>query len=104
MDTSLHLFMWPLLAVWMGIALLILAGIIATAVWTAGHMVWDGVVGAEGDVACPVLHRSFHVRGTPRHFLGVPFSKLSRCERWEDGHIRCKQPCLLAKGARAETA
>lgn len=98
----MQLVLWPILAVWMGLAVLIVLGIVGTVLWGTTHMLWDAARGSEGEIWCPVLHRAFRVRGTPRRFhINGEFAALRRCERWGKGRIRCNRPCLLAGLVRA---
>ncbi len=87
--------LWPLLAVWMGLALLIAVGIVALFVYCTMHVAYDVAVGSDGDVYCPVHKRAMRVHGAPRHSkTGVPFASLRTCERFGSGHIRCGKFCL----------
>jgi hypothetical protein len=100
----LQLALWPILALIMGIAFLIGAGIVTTIVWCTANLIRDMLFGDDGEIWCPVLKRQFHVHGTPRgSMIGIPFSGLKRCERWGEGHIECKKACLvqLRRGAVA---
>lgn len=92
----MQLLLWPILAVWMGLAVLITLGIVGTVLWSTAHLMWDSARGKEGDIWCPVSQRDFHVRGIPRRFnVNGEFVALRRCERWGRGRIRCARPCLL---------
>lgn len=90
----LQIGLWPILAVWAGLAFVVLAGIVTIIVWSTAHLMRDEA-GTKGDVWCPVYDKPMHVRGIPRRFLvGAPFMKLRRCERWGVDQIRCGKWCL----------
>lgn len=100
----LHIVLWAILAVWVGIALLILLGIVSTIAISTGRMLLDKR-GIRGTVWCPVLQRTMAVLGTPAAFLGTvtPFDDLRRCERFGDGQIKCHEWCVKS-GELAEAA
>ncbi len=100
----LHVILWAILAVWVGIALLILAGIVATLVGSMGRMLLDKL-GIRGTVWCPVLQRTLAVLGPPAAFLGgaTPFEDIKKCERFGGGAVQCHKWCLKA-GELAEAA
>lgn len=90
----LHLVLWPILAVWAGLAFVVLFAVVVTIAWGTAHLMRDEV-GAKGDVWCPVYDKPMKVRGIPRRFLvGAPFLTLRRCERWGTDHIKCGKWCL----------
>jgi len=100
----LHVILWAILAVWVGIALLILLGIVSTLVISTGRLLLDRI-GIHGTVWCPVLQRTMAVLGPPAAFVGVtPFEDVKKCERFGDGSIECHKWCLksadLAEAAK----
>ena len=100
----LNVILWGILAVWVGIALLVLVGIVSTILISTGRMLLDRF-GVRGSVWCPVLHRTMAVLGPPAAFLGVtPFEDITKCERFGDGSIECHKWCLksadLAEAAK----
>jgi hypothetical protein len=100
----LALFLWPVLAVWMGLAFVVLAAIVGTIGYATVHLLYDRR-GVDGDLWCPVHCRKLHVHGVPTRFLRAPFTSLSRCENYGSGRLRCGRWCLsgwrLAQAARA---
>ncbi len=100
----LNLVLWAILAVWVGIALLILLGFVATIAISTARMLLDRL-GIRGTVWCPVLQRTLAVLGPPAAFLGgvTPFEDLRKCERFGDDRIECHKWCLKS-GALAEAA
>jgi hypothetical protein len=101
----LSIVLWAILAVWVGIALLILVGIVSTIVGSTSRMLLDRV-GVRGTVWCPVLQRTLAVVGQPASFVGTvtDFDGVRRCERFGDGRIKCHKWCVksgdLAEAAR----
>jgi len=101
----LHVVLWCILAVWVGIALLILLGIVSTLVISTGRALLDRL-GIRGTVWCPVLRRTMAVLGPPAAFVGgvTPFEDVKKCERFGDGAIECHKWCLksaeLAEAAK----
>ncbi len=92
----LQLALWPILAVWMGLAFVVFATIVGTIGWSTGHLLHDSWIGERGELWCPAHRRNLHVTGTPRRFQdGSPFVCLRRCEWWGKGPIRCNRPCLM---------
>ncbi len=91
----LHVVLWLILAVWVGIAILILLGIVSTIVISTARMLFDRR-GIRGSVWCPVLQRTLAVLGPPAAFLGgvTPFEDLRKCERFGDDRIQCHKWCL----------
>jgi len=101
----LPIILWGILAVWVGIALLILLGIVSTIAIATGRMLLDRL-GVRGSVWCPVLHRTMAVLGPPAAFLGgvTMFDDVTKCERFGKGAIECHKWCLksaeLAEAAK----
>ncbi len=91
----LHVILWAILAVWVGIALLILLGIVSTLVIATGRLLLDRF-GVRGSVWCPVLHRTMAVLGPPAAFLGgvTPFDDIKQCERFGSAEVECHKWCL----------
>ncbi len=91
----LHVILWVILAVWVGIALLILAGIVSTLLISTARLLLDRL-GVRGSVWCPVLHRTMAVLGPPAALLGgvTPFDDIQKCERFGNGAIECHKWCL----------
>ncbi len=100
----LHLVLWGILAIWVGIALLILASIVSTIGISTARLLLDRI-GIRGTVWCPVLQRSLAVLGPPAAFVGTitAFDDLRKCERFGTGAIKCHKWCLKA-GELAEAA
>ena len=94
----LHIALWGILAVVMGISALIGFGLLGLIVWCTGAVAHDIVVGSDGEIWCPVQKRQYHVRGTSRGSLeGISFSALKTCECWGPGHIQCSKSCLVER-------
>jgi hypothetical protein len=100
----LQITLWAILAVWVGIALLILVAIVSTIGISTARMLLDKR-GVAGTVWCPVLRRTMKVLGAPAGFVGTVagFDDVRRCERFGDDRIECHKWCLRA-GDFAETA
>ncbi len=100
----LHAALWVILAVWVGIALLILVAIVATIGYTAARALLDRR-GIAGTIWCPVLRRTLKVLGPPAAFLGTvgAFEDIARCERFGDAPVACHKWCIKA-GDLAEAA
>jgi hypothetical protein len=100
----LNLVLWAILAVWVGIALLILLGIVSTIGISTARLLLDRV-GIRGTVWCPVLQRTMAVIGMPASFVGTvtPFDDVRRCERFGDDAIKCHKWCVKS-GELAEAA
>jgi len=100
----LHLTLWAILAVWVGIALLILVAIVSTIVISTARMLLDRR-GVAGTVWCPVLRHTMRVLGAPAAFVGTVsgFEDVRRCERFGDERIECHKWCIKA-GDFAEAA
>lgn len=89
----LKIVLWSILAVWVGIALVMFAGLIATIVGSLARTVRDRF-GVKGSVYCPVHEREFAVVGIPTSFGDAPFDDLRKCEAFEEGGVRCQKSCL----------
>jgi hypothetical protein len=100
----LHAALWLILAVWVGIALLILVAIVATVGYATARALLDRR-GVAGTVWCPVLRRTLKVLGPPAAFLGTVsgFDDVTRCERFGDKRVECHKWCVKA-GDFAESA
>jgi hypothetical protein len=100
----LHVVLWAILAIWVGIAVLIFLGIVSTIVISTARMLLDRY-GVRGTVWCPVLTRTMGVLGAPAAFVGTvtDFDDLRRCERFGDERIKCHKWCVKA-GDLAEAA
>jgi len=100
----LSLALWAILAVWVGIALVILAAIVSTMGLSTARMLLDRR-GVAGTVWCPVLRHTMKVLGPPAAFVGTVsgFEDVKRCERFGDRRIECHKWCLKA-GELAEAA
>jgi hypothetical protein len=88
--------LWAILAVWVGIALAILAALASTIVLSSVRMVRDRF-GVKGRVYCPVDERTYSVVGVPTSFGDAPFDDLRRCEKFESGQPRCDKACLRSE-------
>lgn len=89
-------FLWPILAIWMGLAFVVLFAIVGFLAWGTVHIVRDAF-GVKDTIWCPALKRNLQVRAVPRHFYnsgGVRFSELQKCERFGEGEIGCAKACL----------
>jgi len=93
----LHVALWLILAVWVGIALLILVAIVSTIGIATVRMLLDRR-GVAGTVWCPVLRRSLKVLGPPAAFVGgvTDFDDIRRCEKFGDEAVACHKWCLKA--------
>lgn len=100
----LHFALWAILAVWVGIALLILVAIVSTIGISTARLLLDRR-GVAGTVWCPVLQHTLKVLGAPAAFVGTAtgFDSVRRCERFGDGRVECHKWCLKA-GDLAEAA
>ncbi len=100
----LHLALWAILAVWVGIALLILVAIVSTIGISTARLLLDRR-GVAGTVWCPVLRHTMKVLGAPASFVGTVtgFDTVRRCERFGDSPVDCHRWCLKA-GDLAEAA
>ena len=88
----LHLALWAVLAVWVGVALLILVTVVSTIGFATVRLLLDRR-GVAGSVWCPPLRRTLKVLGMPAAFVGSVsgFDDLRRCERFGDGRIECNK-------------
>ncbi len=93
--TVLHLVLWLILAVWVGIAFVILLAIVSTIGLSTARMLLDRL-GVRGTVWCPVLQRSLTVLGVPAAFVGTVggFDDVMKCERFGDNRLKCHKWCL----------
>lgn len=90
----LHYVLWPILAVWMGVAVCVLFSVVYLLVWGGVHLLRDQV-GVKDALYCPVQKRSLKIRGVPRRFVIEPiYSDVRRCEAWGRGSVRCTKPCI----------
>lgn len=89
----LKLVLWSILAIWVGIALLILGGLVFTVVASVARTIRDRF-GKKSSIYCPVHERTMAVVGIPTSFGTAPFDDLRRCEAFEQGEIRCQKSCL----------
>jgi hypothetical protein len=99
-------FLWPILAIWMGLAFLVLFSIIGFLAWGAVHIVRDAF-GVKDTIWCPALKRELHVRAVPRHFYsagGQRFADLQQCERFGEDEIACAKACLKVEEKAAAFA
>jgi hypothetical protein len=89
--------LWPILAIWAGVAFVVLASIVFVLGYSTYHMLRDRR-GVHGAVWCPVLRTTYRVTGIPAAFthtdLSTPYSDLRRCERWGEEPIECDKRCL----------
>ena len=100
----LHAVLWAILAVWVGIALLIVVAIVSTIAVSTARMLLDRI-GIRGTVWCPVLQRTLAVLGPAASFVGTvsDFDDVRRCERFGDGRVKCHKWCVKS-GELAEAA
>ena len=91
----LKIALWPILAVFMGLAFVTVAAILGTIVWSTAHLVRDVVVGNDGQIWCPVHKQMMTVHGVPRGSILAPFVALNRCQEYGAGRIRCGKTCLV---------
>ncbi len=97
----LHFVLWPILAVWMGIAVCVLISIVAMLVWGGVHLLRDRF-GVKDALYCPVQQRKLGIRGVPRRFVIEPvYSDVLRCEAWGRGGVGCTKPCIREGAAPA---
>ncbi len=89
----LRAILWAILAVWVGIALVILGMVVVGLVASILRTVLDRR-GVRGSVYCPVHGRTLAVVGVPTSFGTAPFDDLRRCEAFDTGGVRCEKPCL----------
>jgi hypothetical protein len=100
----LHAALWLILAVWVGVAMLILVAIVATIGYTTARALLDKR-GVAGTIWCPVLRQTLKVLGPPAAFVGTVggFDDIARCERFGDARVECHKWCIKA-GDLAEAA
>jgi len=99
-------FLWPILAIWMGLAFVVLFAIVGFLAWGTVHIVRDAF-GVKDTIWCPALKRNLNVRAVPRHFYrsgGQRFSDLRKCERFGDAGIGCAKACLYLEERAAAFA
>ena len=89
----LHTILWAILAVWVGVAVVILGVLVVSLVSSALRTLRDRR-GVKGSVYCPIHERTLAVVGVPTSFGTAPFDDLRRCEAFEEGGIRCEKVCL----------
>jgi hypothetical protein len=89
----LNLVLWSILAVWVGIALVLLGMVVATVIASIVRTARDRF-GVKSSIYCPVHERTLAVVGIPTSFGDAPFDDLRRCEAFEKGGIRCQKTCL----------
>ena len=91
--------LWPILAVWAGLAFVVLAAVVSVLAYAVTHMLRDRR-GVPGAVWCPVSHTTFRVTAIASAFthtdLPTPFADLRRCERWADQPVGCGKWCVKA--------
>lgn len=98
----LHAILWPILTVWMGLAVLVLLSIIGMIIYGTVHLAYDALGRERGQIWCPPSAAMLNVRGTPRRFTAgdPPFATLRRCEAWGSGRGgRCPRACLKVAAA-----
>ena len=89
--------LWPIIAVWMGLGLVVGLGAIVLLAWAGAHIARDAFIGSDGDIYCPVHQATYQGHGTPRGFRSpVPFVTLTRCSFFADGKVTCSRKCLSA--------
>ncbi len=96
----LHAILWAILAVWVGIALVILGVIVVSLVGSVVRTLRDRR-GVRGSVFCPVQQRTLAVVGVPTSFGTAPFDDVRRCEAFDEGDLRCEKACLKVEHARS---
>ncbi len=93
----LSLALWPILAIWAGLAFVVLTSIIVVLGYSVYHMLRDRR-GVRGAVWCPVLRTTYRVTGVPAAFthtdLPTAYSDVRRCERWGEEAIECGKWCI----------
>jgi len=96
----LNLVLWSILAVWVGIALVMLGMLVVTQIGAIVRTARDRH-GVKGSIYCPVHERTLSVVGVPTSFGGAPFDDLRRCEAFDKDPIRCEKSCLRWEGRAA---
>ncbi len=89
----LRAILWAILAVWVGIAVVILGMVVVSLVGSILRTVLDRR-GVRGSVYCPIHDRTLAVVGVPTSFGTAPFDDLRRCEAFDTGGVRCEKTCL----------
>lgn len=89
----LKVVLWSILAVWVGIAVVMLGALVVTLATSAVRMLRDRY-GVKGSVYCPVHERMLAVVGVPTSFGDAPYDDLRRCEAFDGDPIRCQKTCL----------
>jgi len=89
----LKVILWSILAVWVGIAVVLLGALATTLLASAVRVLRDRH-GVRGSVYCPVHERTLAVVGMPTSFGGAPWDDLLRCETFAKDPIRCQKSCL----------
>ncbi len=89
----LKVILWSILAVWVGIAVVLLSALATTLLASAARMLRDRY-GVRGSVYCPVHERTLAVVGMPTSFGDAPWDDLRRCEAFAQDPIRCQKSCL----------
>jgi hypothetical protein len=89
-----HFTLWPILAIWMGLAFVVLATVVGIIVWSTSHLARDVAAGEDAVVWCPVHKQMMHVKGIPRGTRQQPYADVRRCEYWGEGSVECAKVCL----------
>jgi hypothetical protein len=89
----LKVLLWSILAVWVGIAMVLVGALVVTLGTATVRMLRDRL-GVKGTVYCPVHERTLAVVGVPTSFGDAPYDDLRRCEAFDEGGIRCQKTCL----------
>jgi hypothetical protein len=92
--------LWAILAVWVGIALVILGMLVVSLVSSILRTIRDRR-GVKGSVYCPVHERTLAVVGVPTSFGTAPFDDVRRCEAFDEGGVRCEKVCLKVEQAKS---
>jgi hypothetical protein len=92
--------LWAILAVWVGIALVILGMLVVSLVSSILRTIRDRL-GVKGKVYCPVHERTLAVVGVPTSFGTAPFDDVRRCEAFDEGGVRCEKVCLKVEQAQS---
>jgi hypothetical protein len=89
-------FLWPILAVWMGLAFVVLFTIWGFIIWGTAHLLRDAM-GFKDTIWCPDVRRTLDVKAVPRRFDVAGLARIwnvCTCERFGRGRIRCDKACL----------
>jgi hypothetical protein len=89
-----HITLWPILAVWMGLAFVVLGTVVGVIVYCTSHLAHDVSVGDDATLWCPVHKQMMHVKAVSRGTQEAPFTDLRRCEYWGKGPVECEKICL----------